>query len=98
MYKDRKVQYFRFVIAYNIVMIIPLVLISLSVLHLFHKQQQQKIYDEMALVMERQQDFWKEQMSVIRAFSSFCKYDKNYHECYNDVPESYLAIQRELSS
>lgn len=97
MRKNRKVQYFRFVIAYNIVMMIPLLLISFSVLFLFHRQQQQKIRDEMSIVMERQEDFWKQQISVVRAFNASCKYDKKYNERYYAVPESYLDIQKELS-
>lgn len=94
---NRKIQYFRFVIAYNVVMLIPLALISFCVLYLFHKQQQQKINDEMVIVMERQEDFWKQQMSVLRAFNAACKYDKKYNERYYAVPESYLDIQKELS-
>ena len=43
MRKNRKIKYIRFVITYNIVMIIPLVLINFSVLSLFYRQQQQKI-------------------------------------------------------
>lgn len=57
MRKNRKIKYIRFVITYNIVMIIPLVLINFSVLSLFYRQQQQKIKDEMSIVMERQGDF-----------------------------------------
>ena len=49
---NRKILYFRFVIAYNVVMLIPLALISFCVLYLFHKQQQQKINDELVIVME----------------------------------------------
>lgn len=94
---NRKIQYFRFVIAYNVVMLIPLALISFCVLYLFHKQQQQKINDEMVIVMERQEEFWKEQMSVIRGFNNSCRYDKKYHEEYSVLPENYIDIQRELS-
>jgi len=97
MRKNRKIKYIRFVITYNIVMMIPLVLISFSVLFLFHKQQQQKIKDEMSIVMERQEDFWRQQMSVVRAFTASCKYDKKYNERYSEVPEVYFDIQQELS-
>lgn len=97
MRKNRKIKYIRFVITYNIVMMIPLVLISFSVLFLFHKQQQQKIKDEMSIVMELQEDFWRQQMSVVRAFTASCKYDKKYNERYSEVPEVYFDIQQELS-
>ncbi len=97
MEKSRKIKYFCFVIAYNIVMLIPLILISFSVLFLFHKQQQQKIEDEMSIIGKRQEDFWKQQMSVVRAFNQACKYDKKYNERYTDVPDVYFDIQRELS-
>lgn len=95
--RSKRIQYFRFVLAYNIVMMVPIVVISLSVLFLLHKQQQQKITDEMSIVMERQVDFWGQQMSVVRAFNTSCKYDKKYNERYYDVPEVYLDIQKELS-
>ena len=84
-------------ITYNIVMIIPLVLINFSVLSLFYRQQQQKIKDEMSIVMERQGDFWRQQMSVVRAFTVSCKYDKKYNERYSEVPNVYFDIQQELS-
>lgn len=57
MRKNRKIKYIRFVITYNIVMIIPLVLINFSVLSLFYRQQQQKIKDEMSIVMEQARGF-----------------------------------------
>ena len=97
MRKNRKIKYIRFVITYNIVMIIPLVLINFSVLSLFYRQQQQKIKDEMSIVMERQGDFWRQQMSVVRAFTVSCKYDKKYNERYSEVPNVYFDIQQELS-
>lgn len=37
MRKNRKIKYISFVITYNIVMIIPLVLINFSVLSLFYR-------------------------------------------------------------
>lgn len=94
---NKKIQYFRFVIAYNIAMMVPIVVISLSVLFLFHRQQEHKIADEMSIVMERQEDFWNQQMSVVRAFNTSCKYDKKYNEQYFDIPEVYFDIQKELS-
>lgn len=94
MRKNRKIKYIRFVITYNIVMMIPLVLISFSVLFLFHKQQQQKIKDEMSIVMERQEDFWRQQMSVVRAFTASCKYDKKYNERYRKCQRCILTFSR----
>lgn len=95
--KSKREQYIRFVIAYNIVLLIPLVVISFSVLNLFKKQQYHKITDEAAMSLERQESFWKQQVSVIRTFNSFCKYDKKYNELYSDVPKVYLDIQEEFS-
>ncbi len=46
----------------------------------------------MQIVLERQNDFWSQQMSVIHAFNTFCKYDKKYNELYSDVPMVYFDI------
>lgn len=94
--KSKREQYIRFVIAYNIVLLIPLLVISLSVLSLFREQQYRKISDEAQLALARQESFWKQQLSGIRTFNSFCKYDKKYNELYSDVPEVYLDIQEEF--
>ena len=72
--ESRKIRYIRFAVTYNIVLLIPLLVISLSVLSLFFEQQHQKLDDEMQIVLERQNDFWSQQMSVIHAFNTFCKY------------------------
>lgn len=36
-------------------------------------------------------------MSVVRAFTVSCKYDKKYNERYSEVPNVYFDIQQELS-
>ena len=97
MEENRKVRYIRFVIAYNIVMLIPMLVISVSVLYLFHKQQRHKLDDEMRIVQERQEDFWNQQMSVIHAFSLSCKYDRKYNDMYSETPGVYFDIWEELS-
>lgn len=94
--ESRKIRYIRFVIAYNVVLLIPLLVISLSVLYLFYEQQRHKLNDEMKIVLERQNDFWSQQVSVIHAFNTFCKYDKKYNERYSDVPIVYFDIWEEL--
>lgn len=95
--KMKKERYIWFVIAYNIVLLIPLLVISLSVMSLFIRQQSQKILDEAQLSLERQESFLKQQISVMRTFNMFCKYDKKYNELYSDVPNVYLDIQEEFS-
>ena len=90
--ESRKIRYIRLVIAYNVVLLIPLLVISLSVLYLFYEQQRHKLNDEMKIVLERQNDFWSQQVSVIHAFNTFCKYDKKYNERYSDVPIVYFDI------
>ncbi len=95
--KSKREQYIRFVIAYNIVLLIPLLVISINVLQLFEKQQFHKIRDEAQLTLERQGSFWKQQLSVMRTFHMSCKYDKKYNELYSDVPKVYLDIQEEFS-
>ncbi len=95
--KNKREQYIRFVIAYNIVLLIPLLVISISILRLFHRQQIHKARDEMRLTLERQESFFKQQLSAIRTFNMACKYDKKYNERYSDVPKVYLDIQGEFS-
>ena len=95
--KNKREQYIKFVIAYNIVLLIPLLVISVSILRLIYKQQIHKIRDEMSLTLERQESFFKQQLSTIRTFNMSCKYDKKYNERYSDVPKVYLDIQREFS-
>ena len=95
--KNKREQYIKFVIAYNIVLLIPLLVISVSILRLIYKQQIHKMRDEMSLTLERQESFFKQQLSTIRTFNMSCKYDKKYNERYSDVPKVYLDIQREFS-
>ena len=78
--KNKREQYIKFVIAYNIVLLIPLLVISVSILRLIYKQQIHKIRDEMSLTLERQESFFKQQLSTIRTFNMSCKYDKKYNE------------------
>ena len=52
--RNKNVSYLRFVITYNIVLLIPLLLVSFSVFYMVHTQHYKKIMDETALSAERQ--------------------------------------------
>lgn len=64
----RKTQYLKFVMTYNIILLIPFLIISVCVLDLFKKHQYEKVENEVKMIFERQDDFLKQQTTVIRDF------------------------------
>ena len=47
--RDKNISYLRFVITYNIVLLIPLLIVSFSVFYMVHRQHYRKIMDETAV-------------------------------------------------
>ncbi|HEY9575346.1 MAG TPA: hypothetical protein VIR32_07395, partial [Lachnospiraceae bacterium] len=94
--KKKRGDFLRFMLAYHLVLFITLLLVSFSVLSLLKKQQRHRMETEVDLTLERQENFWKQQISVVRAFNAKCKYDKKYNELYTDIPGVYLEIKEEL--
>ena len=92
----RKAQYLKFVITYNLILLIPFLIINICALDLFKKHQYEKVIDEVQMTFERQDDFLKQQMSVIRNFSDECRFNKIYNELYWDTPNVYLDIEEDL--
>lgn len=92
----RKTQYLKFVITYNLILLIPFLIINVCVLKLFKQHQYEKVTDEAQMTFERQDDFLKQQMSVIRNFSDECRFNKIYNELYWDTPNVYLDIEDDL--
>ena len=56
--RDKNISYLRFVITYNIVLLIPLLIVSFSVFYMVHRQHYRKIMDETAVSAERQADYF----------------------------------------
>lgn len=96
MVERKRKKYIQFVITYQIVLLIPMTIVSLCAISLFRNQQLRKINDEVRLSFERQARFLSQQLSVIRVFSQNCKYDSKYNELYSNRPSSYLDIFAEF--
>lgn len=96
MQRKRRWVFFQFILAYQIVLFIPLFIISFSVLGLIKGQQVHRMEREARLMLDRQESFWLQQLSVMRSFHSKVKYDKKYNELYTEVPGVYLDIMEEL--
>ena len=95
--RNKNVSYLRFVITYNIVLLIPLLLVSFSVFYMVHTQHYKKIMDETALSAERQADYFKQQIAVISAYNADCRYSKIYNRQYSEKPPvSYLEMAEDL--
>lgn len=88
----RKSQYFKFVIVYNLILLILFLVVSLSVLNLFKQHQYEKVKDEAQMTFEREDDFFKHQITAIRNVSEQCRFNKLYNELYVDTPNVYLDI------
>lgn len=95
--RDKNISYLRFVITYNIVLLIPLLIVSFSVFYMVHRQHYRKIMDETAVSAERQADYFKQQIAVICAYNADCRYSKIYSRQYSaNPPVSYLEIAEDL--
>lgn len=92
----KKAQYLRFVITYNLILLIPFLIINICAFHLFKKHQYEKVTDEAKMTFERQDEFLKQQIAVIRKFSEECRFNKIYNELYWDTPNVYLDIEKDL--
>lgn len=92
----RKAQYLKFVLTYNVILLIPLLIINVCVLDLFYTHQYEKVDNEVNMTFERQDDFLKQQTTVIRNFADECRFNKIYNELYWDTPNVYLDIEEDL--
>lgn len=89
--RDKNISYLRFVITYNIVLLIPLLIVSFSVFYMVHRQHYRKIMDETAVSAERQADYFKQQIAVICAYNADCRYSKIYSRQYSANPPGILS-------
>ena len=70
MKKARKLNYIHFVITYNFVLLIPMIIVFCSVFIMEGRQQVQKIETMLRSYGEREEEYWHQQMSVVK-FSGY---------------------------
>lgn len=94
--KNEQKLYKSFIISYNIVVLIPMLVISLFVVNIFWKQQISRADAEVAAIFKRQESCWEQWVFSIKAFNTSCKYDKKYHDQYMKNMEYFYDICEEL--
>lgn len=94
---QRKTDYLRFMMVYQLILLISMLLISVSVFYLVRRQQSEKQIHEMQLISEKQADYWNKQMIVISAYNTDCRYSKLYNGIYGvGYPQSWFDIRFDL--
>lgn len=97
MKKARKLNYIHFVITYNFVLLIPMIIVFCSVFIMEGRQQVQKIETMLRSYGEREEEYWHQQMSVVNFYNTECRYDKRYNSYYAEKPPGYfLDIETDL--
>ncbi|PXX51477.1 AraC-like DNA-binding protein [Hungatella effluvii] len=94
--QQKNISFMQFIITYNIILLIPMMVISLSVFGLVRKQHYEKLVNEIYITMEKQVDYWKQQVSVITTYNTDFRYSKVYSRYESDFPDSYLDIINDL--
>lgn len=94
--KNEQKLYKSFIISYNIVVLIPMLVISLFVVNIFWKQQVSRADAEVKAIFKRQESCWEQWIFSIKAFNTSCKYDKKYHDQYMKNMEYFYDICEEL--
>lgn len=97
MNKTRKQNYILFVVTYNLVLLIPMIIVFCSVFIMEGRQQVRKIETMLKSYGEREEEYWHQQMSVVNYYNLECRYDKRYNVSYADRPPGYfLDIKADL--
>ena len=91
-----KTQYLKFVLTYNLILLIPLLIINLSVLGMLKKYQYNKVSDEVWMTFDRQDDFLKNEIFALKNYADECKFNKIYNDLYFDSPSIYFDIEDNL--
>lgn len=98
MNKEKKpINYLQFVAAYQLILMIPMLIVSISVFGLIKKQHEEKNAAEERITSQRQADYWNQQMSLITKFNSDCRYKQIYNRRYRNYPSSYWDIVEDLT-
>lgn len=83
-----KTQYLKFVLTYNLILLIPLLIINLSVLGMLKKYQYNKVSDEVRMTFDRQDDFLKNEIFALKNYADECKFNKIYNDLYFDIEDN----------
>ena len=97
LFKNKRKEFLKFVVAYHVVLFIPLIILTLSGLAVFKRQQEHRMDGEAYLMLERQESYWNQQMGIIKSFNTKCKYDKKYNELYSNEPNIYFDVREGIS-
>ena len=63
--EKKKIGYLKFVITYNMVLLIPLLIVGISIVAILYRQQYEDMLKEAAAVQERQTDYLEQQLTVM---------------------------------
>ncbi len=95
--EKKKIGYLKFVITYNMVLLIPLLIVGISIVAILYRQQYEDMLKEAAAVQERQTDYLEQQLTVMEAYNLECRYSKLYNKGYVENFHSfYIDIMEDL--
>ena len=94
---EKKTNYMSFVINYNIILLVPMLIVALSTFFVVREHNLQQVMAEVKLTTESQSKYWNQEMSVIFLHYNDCRYSKLYSPVYNPgAPVSSLEIMQDL--
>ena len=68
---EKKTNYLSFVINYNIILLIPMLIVVLSTYFVVKEHNLQRVMTEAKLKTESQSKYWEQEMSVLAVTASF---------------------------
>lgn len=97
MENEKKINYLSFVINYNIILLVPMLIVVLSTFFVVKQHNLQQVMTETKLKTESQSKYWEQEMSVLSLHYNDCRYSKLYSSAYSSgFPVSYLDIMQDL--
>lgn len=94
---EKKINYMSFVINYNIILLVPMLIVALSTFFVVREYNLQRVMTEVKLKTESQSKYWNQEMSVIFLHYNDCRYSKLYSSAYHPgAPGSSLDIMQDL--
>ena len=73
---EKKTNYLSFVINYNIILLIPMLIVVLSTYFVVKEHNLQRVMTEAKLKTESQSKYWEQEMSVLSLHYNDCRYSK----------------------
>lgn len=97
MRNEKKDNYLSFVINYNIILLIPMLMIMLSTFFVVRAHNLQRVMTEVRIKTESQNKYWNQEMSVLFLHYNNFRFSKLYSPAYQlGFPGSYLDIIKDL--